>query len=64
MSNKSTASTKFPLTFPATVALANPEPIDLDKSSMEMGFSKDFMELSGRVILIIFMAYTNGLVLL
>tara|TARA_X000000950_G_scaffold186158_1_gene225399 strand:- start:179 stop:370 length:192 start_codon:yes stop_codon:yes gene_type:complete len=45
LSNKSTASTKFPSTFPATVTLAKPAPIDLDKSSTEIGFSKDFMEL-------------------
>ena len=40
LSNKSTASTKFPLTLPATVALAKPAPMDLDKSSTEIGFSK------------------------
>ena len=60
----STASTRFPSTFPATVALAKPEPIDFDKSSTEIGSSKDFMELSGRVIFIIFLAYTNGLKIL
>ena len=46
------------------VAFAKPAPIDLDKSSMEIGSSKDLIELSGRVIFIIFMAYTNGLKIL
>ena len=47
---KSEASTRLPLTFPATVAFANPDPMSLATSSTVIGWSNSLIDLSGSVI--------------
>ena len=52
----SEASTNFPLIFPATVAFANPGPIELERSSIEIFLEKSFLVPSGKVITV---SYTH-----